>query len=142
MDGGASTFTGVGTFASDLYVGGDLYINDDITLDTNLNILGIATIGTLDVTNKGKHLSAEEFNKLTDDPETILIDFRNHYEWEVGHFRGAITPDVDTFRESLPLIEEDYLRGNEDKNMFGWKISRTGRSSTYLLAPDFLLCCQ
>ena len=55
---------------------------------------------TFDVTNKGKHLSAEEFNKLTDDPETILIDFRNHYEWEVGHFEGAITPDVDTFRES------------------------------------------
>ncbi len=72
---------------------------------------------TFDVTNKGKHLSAEEFNKLTDDPETILIDFRNHYEWEVGHFEGAITPDVDTFRESLPLIEEDYLRGNEDKNI-------------------------
>src|SRR5690606_9996278 len=40
---------------------------------------------TFDVTNKGKHLTAEEFNKLTDDPETILIDFRNHYESEVGH---------------------------------------------------------
>ena len=48
---GVSTFVGVGTFISDLYVGGDLYIADDITLDTNLNILGIATIGTLDVTN-------------------------------------------------------------------------------------------
>ena len=48
---GLSTFVGVGTFISDLYVGGDLYISDDITLDTNLNILGIATIGTLDVTN-------------------------------------------------------------------------------------------
>jgi hypothetical protein len=48
---GVSTFVGVGTFQSDLYVGGDLYISEDITLDTNLNILGIATIGTLDVTN-------------------------------------------------------------------------------------------
>ena len=47
---GLSTFVGVGTFISDLYVGGDLYISDDITLDTNLNILCIATIGTLDVT--------------------------------------------------------------------------------------------
>ncbi len=47
---GASTFVGVGTFQSDLYVGGDLYISEDITLDTNLNILGIATIGTLAVT--------------------------------------------------------------------------------------------
>jgi UPF0176 protein len=54
---------------------------------------------------------------LTDDPNTILIDFRNHYESEVGHFKGAITPDVDTFRESLPYIEEKYLKGNEDKNL-------------------------
>lgn len=72
---------------------------------------------TFDVTNKGVHLSAEEFNVLTDDPNTILIDFRNHYEHEVGHFKSAILPDVDTFRESLPIIEEAYLKGNEDKNI-------------------------
>lgn len=75
------------------------------------------TDDTFDVTNKGIHLSAKEFNQLTNDPETILIDFRNHYEHEVGHFKGAITPDVDTFRESLPFIEEKYLKGNEDKNL-------------------------
>lgn len=72
---------------------------------------------TFDVTNIGKHLKAEEFNELTSDPNTILIDFRNHYEHEVGHFNGAILPDVDTFRESLPLIEDTYLKGNEDKNI-------------------------
>lgn len=72
---------------------------------------------TFDVTNKGKHLNAEEFNKLTDYPDTILIDFRNHYESEVGYFKGAILPDVDTFRESLPFIENEYLKGNEDKNI-------------------------
>lgn len=70
-----------------------------------------------DVTNKGIHLDAAEFNRLTDDPNTILIDFRNHYESEVGHFKSALTPDVDTFRESLPIIEEEILRGNEDKNI-------------------------
>lgn len=72
---------------------------------------------TFDVTNIGKHLKAEEFNELTNDPNTILIDFRNHYEHEVGHFKNAILPDVDTFRESLPLIEETYLKGNEEKNL-------------------------
>lgn len=72
---------------------------------------------TFDVTNKGEHLSADEFNELTDDSNTILIDFRNHYESEVGYFKGAITPDVDTFKESLPFIEEKYLQGNEDKNL-------------------------
>lgn len=72
---------------------------------------------SFDVTNKGIHLSADEFNNLTADPNTILIDFRNHYESEVGHFQGAILPDVDTFRDSLPFIEEKYLKGNEDKNL-------------------------
>lgn len=72
---------------------------------------------TFDVTNKGIHLDAESFNKLTDDPNTLLIDFRNHYEWEVGHFKGAVLPDVDTFRESLPFIEQTVLKGNEDKNI-------------------------
>ena len=72
---------------------------------------------TFDVTNKGIHLKAKEFNKLISKPDTILVDFRNHYESEVGHFKGAILPDVDTFRESLPMIEETYLKGNEDKNI-------------------------
>lgn len=72
---------------------------------------------SFDVTNKGKHLSAEEFNEITDDPDTILIDFRNHYEHEVGHFKGAITPDVDTFRESLPYIEDEYLKEAKDKKI-------------------------
>ena len=72
---------------------------------------------TFDVTKKGKHLNAEEFNTLTNDPETLLIDFRNHYESEVGYFEGAILPDVDTFRDSLPKIEEEILKGNENKNI-------------------------
>ena len=72
---------------------------------------------TFDVTNKGIHLKAKEFNELISKPDTILVDFRNHYESEVGHFKGAILPDVDTFRESLPMIEETFLKGNEDKNI-------------------------
>ena len=72
---------------------------------------------SFDVTNKGKHLSAEEFNEITDDPNTVLIDFRNHYEHEVGHFKGAITPDVDTFRESLAFIENEYLEDAKDKKI-------------------------
>ena len=71
---------------------------------------------TFDVTDKGVHLKAEEFNKLTDDPDTVLVDMRNHYESEVGHFENAILPDVETFRESLPIIE-DMLKENKGKNL-------------------------
>ena len=72
---------------------------------------------TFDVTNKGIHLKAKEFNTLLEDPNTIVVDFRNHYESEVGHFEGAITPDVETFRESLPIINEQLQDFKEDKNL-------------------------
>lgn len=61
---------------------------------------------TFDVTKKGTHVNAEKFNQLIEDPNTILVDMRNHYESEIGHFKGAITPDVDTFRDSLDSIEK------------------------------------
>lgn len=72
---------------------------------------------TFDVTNKGIHLRAKEFNQLLEDPDTIVVDFRNHYESEIGHFEGAITPDVDTFRESLPIIIEKLQKHKETKNL-------------------------
>lgn len=71
---------------------------------------------SFDVTNKGVHLSAEAFNALSDQADTVIVDMRNHYESEVGHFKGAITPDVETFRESLPIVE-DMLKPHKDKNI-------------------------
>ena len=71
---------------------------------------------TFDVTNRGVHLDAEKFNELADDPNTIIIDMRNHYETEVGHFDKAVLPDVDTFREALPLVEK-MLEDKKDKNI-------------------------
>jgi len=72
---------------------------------------------SFDVTNKGVHLNAAEFNSLTSAEDTILVDMRNHYESEIGHFEGAITPDVDTFRDSLPIIEKDLAAHKSDKNL-------------------------
>lgn len=69
-----------------------------------------------DVTKKGKHVNAEEFNRLTDDPNTIVVDMRNHYESEVGHFENAILPDVDTFRDALPIVKET-LQPYKDRNI-------------------------
>lgn len=72
---------------------------------------------TFNVLDRGVHLKAGEFNTLLEDPNTIVVDMRNHYESEIGHFRNAITPDVDTFRESLPIIEEQLAAHKEDKNL-------------------------
>lgn len=71
---------------------------------------------TFDVTDKGKHINAEEFNSLSADPNTVVVDMRNHYESEVGKFINAITPDVETFREALPHVA-DMLAKDKDKNI-------------------------
>ena len=72
---------------------------------------------SFDVTKKGRHVNALEFNNLLEDENTICVDMRNHYESEIGHFQKAVTPDVDTFRESLPIIEKDLSEHKEDKNL-------------------------
>ena len=72
---------------------------------------------TFDVTNIGIHLKASEFNELFEDPNTIVVDMRNHYESEIGHFTNAIKPNVDTFRESLPIIEDQLSEHKQDKKL-------------------------
>ncbi len=59
---------------------------------------------SFDATASGIHLDAASFNELAQLPETILVDMRNHYESEIGHFKNARLPEVVTFRESLPIV--------------------------------------
>jgi UPF0176 protein len=68
------------------------------------------------VTDRGTHVNAKEFNQLAEQSETIIVDMRNHYESEVGHFKNAICPDVDTFREELKVVE-DLLEDQKDKSV-------------------------
>ncbi|AWI25018.1 oxygen-dependent tRNA uridine(34) hydroxylase TrhO [Flavobacterium pallidum] len=75
---------------------------------------GDPTFNPMDI---GVHLKAKEFNALLEDPDTIVVDMRNHYESEIGHFTNAIKPDVDTFRESLPIIEEQLSEHKSDKKL-------------------------
>ena len=89
--------------------------------------------GTFDVTNVGKHLDAVEFNEALDLPGTIVVDMRNHYETEIGHFENAICPDVDTFREELPLVAE-MLKDKKDHKILMYCTGgiRCEKASAYL----------
>lgn len=93
---------------------------------------------TFDPGDTGEYLSAEAFNQITNDPNTILVDMRNHYESEVGHFQGAILPDVDTFREELQ-IAEDLLKDNKDKNLVMYCTGgiRCEKASAYMKHKGF-----
>jgi UPF0176 protein len=93
---------------------------------------------TFDPSNTGTHLNAANFNALTADPNTVLVDMRNHYESEVGHFEHAITPDVITFRDSLPIVV-DMLKEQKDKNIVMYCTGgiRCEKASAYLKHNGF-----
>jgi len=93
---------------------------------------------TFDVTNVGNHLTAKEFNSAMEDPNTIVVDMRNHYESEVGKFLGAMTPDVDTFREELPIVIEE-LKDKKDQKILMYCTGgvRCEKASAYLKHHGF-----
>jgi UPF0176 protein len=91
-----------------------------------------------DMANKGKYVNAEEFNKLTNDPDTVVIDMRNHYEYEVGHFENAIEVPSDTFREQLPMAV-DMMKENKDRNIIMYCTGgiRCEKASAWMLHKGF-----
>lgn len=91
-----------------------------------------------DMANRGKYVNAEEFNKLTADPDTLVIDMRNHYEFEVGHFENAVEIPSDTFREQLPMAV-DMLGDQKERNVIMYCTGgiRCEKASAYMLHRGF-----
>jgi UPF0176 protein len=90
------------------------------------------------ISKKGKYVDADSFNKLTADPETIVVDMRNHYEYEVGHFENAIEVPSETFREQLPMAV-NILQEKKDKNIIMYCTGgiRCEKASAYMLHNGF-----
>jgi UPF0176 protein len=93
---------------------------------------------SFDMANRGRYVNAEQFNELTNDPETIVIDMRNHYEYEVGHFERAIEIPSDTFREQLPMAAE-MMEAHKEKNIIMYCTGgiRCEKASAYMLHRGF-----
>ena len=85
----------------------------------------------------GKHLNYKEFNDAIDKGATI-IDVRNYYEGEVGKFKNAIIPDIDTSRKLLPEIKK-FLKGKKDKKVLLYCTGgiRCEKASAYLIHHGF-----
>lgn len=88
--------------------------------------------------NKGRYVNAKEMNELLQDENTVVIDMRNHYEYEVGHFERAIEIPSDTFREQLPMAV-DMMKENKDKNIIMYCTGgiRCEKASAYMLHNGF-----
>jgi UPF0176 protein len=93
---------------------------------------------TYDVTRVGKHLTALEFHELAGDPETLVIDMRNRYESEIGHFENAYCPDVDSFRDEIQHVTEKF-RDQKDKKVLLYCTGgiRCEKASAYLKHKGF-----
>ena len=90
-----------------------------------------------DVTNVGKHLTAKQWNDAIEQGATI-VDMRNHYESEIGRFKGAICPDSETFRQELPKVKQ-ILKGQEEKQVLLYCTGgiRCEKASAYLKHHGF-----
>lgn len=88
--------------------------------------------------NKGNYVNAVQMNELLNSSETIVIDMRNHYEYEVGHFVNAIEIPSDTFREQLPMAAE-MMKEKKDKNIIMYCTGgiRCEKASAYMMHHGF-----
>lgn len=91
-----------------------------------------------DMRNKGRYVNAEQMNQLMNDPSTVVIDMRNHYEYEVGHFENALEIPSDTFREQLPMAVE-MMEKDKNKNIIMYCTGgiRCEKASAYMLHKGF-----
>jgi UPF0176 protein len=94
--------------------------------------------GTYDLSRVGRHLTALEFHEALDEPDTIVVDMRNHYESEIGHFKNAYCPDVDTFREEIQLVV-DKFKDEKDKKFLLYCTGgiRCEKASAFLINEGF-----
>jgi len=91
-----------------------------------------------DPAKTGIYLKAADVNRMLEDPETIVVDMRNHYEYEVGHFQNAIEVPSDTFRQQLPMAKE-MLADKKDRNIVMYCTGgiRCEKASAYMLHNGF-----
>ncbi len=88
--------------------------------------------------NKGSYVNTAQMNELIQDENTVVIDMRNHYEYEVGHFVKAIEIPSDTFREQLPMAVE-MMKDKKDKNIIMYCTGgiRCEKASAYMKHHGF-----
>lgn len=101
----------------------------------------IVTMGVNDIDpNKvvGTYVEAHQWNDIISDPDTVLIDTRNHYEYNIGTFRNAINPNTDTFREFPDYVSQNFKPEKHKKvAMFCTGGIRCEKASAYMKEQGF-----
>ena len=107
-----------------------------VKLRKEIVTMGIPGIDPISET--GTHVSPEDWNAIIDDPDTLVVDTRNTYEYELGSFQNAINPNTENFRD-FPKYVQDNLMDKKDKKvaMFCTGGIRCEKSTAYLRSLGF-----
>jgi len=107
-----------------------------VKLKKEIVTLGVEHIDPL--SSVGTYIDPQDWNALISDPDVVLIDTRNNYEYEIGSFKGAINPNTETFRE-FPTYTKDNLEQYRGKKvaMFCTGGIRCEKSTAYLKSQGF-----
>jgi UPF0176 protein len=93
---------------------------------------------TFDSSKTGKYLDANSYNALSKKEDVVIVDMRNHYEYEVGHFKNAMEIPSDTFREQLPMAAQMLADKKEQPIiMYCTGGIRCEKASAYMLHHGF-----
>jgi len=86
----------------------------------------------------GQYVAAQDWNALISDPDVLLLDTRNDYEYEVGTFKGAVNPDTHSFREFPDFVEHNINPKDYKKvAMFCTGGIRCEKASSWMLQHGF-----
>ena len=87
---------------------------------------------------EGTHVGATKWNELLNDPETLILDARNDYEYRVGSFKGALNPKTESFNELPEYIEKNFNPERHKKiAMFCTGGIRCEKFAPYMKAQGF-----
>lgn len=107
-----------------------------VRLKKEIVTLGVPGVDPNDMV--GTYLESKEWNELLSDPDVILIDTRNDYEFGIGTFKGAINPETNTFREFPEYVSQNCDPKKHKKvAMFCTGGIRCEKASSYMLAQGF-----
>mgnify|MGYP001320742151 FL=1 len=87
------------------YASGKTFARMKVKIKKEIVTIGVSDINPSETT--GQHINNEQWNALINDPDTLVIDTRNQYEYSIGTFKNAINPETNSFREFPKWIDEN-----------------------------------
>ena len=101
-------------------------------------IVALGVDGISPTKKVGEYVNPEDWNKLINDPNTIVIDTRNNYEVDIGTFKNSINPETETFREFPSYVDENHINDKTKKvAMFCTGGIRCEKATSLMLEKGF-----